>query len=504
MDKYDNKCRIETRIAMIAEVDHGKSTLISVLSNDILDDGRGSARSSVLQYYHEQQSGRTSSITKTHLVKTSDDIIKSTFILKNKNDNNNDNIHNNKIDNNNDNIYDNKNDDNKNDDNNDKDMINIYDNNDKKNDKNNVGVKNIKDDMKDIGNQTHSVAFIDLCGHKKYFKTTVLGLTSYNIHYAMLLIGSNMGVTKMTKEHLKIAIQLGVPIIVVMTKTDLCPPNVLKDTYKDIKQMLKKTGKYKFQSLISNQDQVDNLINNYEFTFVNHCPIFHVSNKTGQNINLLKNFVKRLSPQYLLHDSSFVFTDDKHYNDKKIIFRVHNNYKVKGVGLVLSGIVISGTIRINQTMYLGPINNKWLKVFVKSIHDDFSNDTLLLRNNETGCIAIRFDDKKLKISRNSMKKGIVLADNEYPLVRKFSALINISTNHTLTIKSGYEPMINCNNIAQTANVIDIEGSTVIRNDDKAKVTFQFSYRSEYLNINDKFIFREGNIRGNGIITDLLL
>ena len=53
----------DTRIAMIGNVDSGKSTLIGVLTNAQLDDGRGAARSMVLKHRHEQENGRTSAVT---------------------------------------------------------------------------------------------------------------------------------------------------------------------------------------------------------------------------------------------------------------------------------------------------------------------------------------------------------------------------------------------------------------------------------------------------------
>ena len=53
----------DTRIAMIGNVDSGKSTLIGVLTNSLLDDGRGCARSLVLKHRHEQDNGRTSAVT---------------------------------------------------------------------------------------------------------------------------------------------------------------------------------------------------------------------------------------------------------------------------------------------------------------------------------------------------------------------------------------------------------------------------------------------------------
>lgn len=53
----------DIRVAVIGNVDSGKSTLVGVLTRCIQDDGRGSARSYVFNYSHEQANGRTSSIS---------------------------------------------------------------------------------------------------------------------------------------------------------------------------------------------------------------------------------------------------------------------------------------------------------------------------------------------------------------------------------------------------------------------------------------------------------
>lgn len=52
----------DTRIAVIGNVDSGKSTLVGVLTKSMMDDGRGSARKQVFNFSHEQANGRTSSI----------------------------------------------------------------------------------------------------------------------------------------------------------------------------------------------------------------------------------------------------------------------------------------------------------------------------------------------------------------------------------------------------------------------------------------------------------
>src|SRR3990167_9948188 len=50
------------RIAIVGNVDSGKSTLCGYLTKGIPDDGRGSARLRVFNYPHEASNGRTSSV----------------------------------------------------------------------------------------------------------------------------------------------------------------------------------------------------------------------------------------------------------------------------------------------------------------------------------------------------------------------------------------------------------------------------------------------------------
>src|SRR5438046_334395 len=83
------------------------------------------------------------------------------------------------------------------------------------------------------------VQLIDLCGHEKYLKTTMFGLSGLFPHYAMLVVGANMGVSRMTKEHIGIAVALKIPMFVVLTKIDLAPDNIYNETLLTINKILK-------------------------------------------------------------------------------------------------------------------------------------------------------------------------------------------------------------------------------------------------------------------------
>ena len=64
----------------------------------------------------------------------------------------------------------------------------------------------------------NTCTLIDLCGHEKYLKTTLFGLTGLMPDYCMLVVGSNMGVQVMTREHISIACALNLPMFVAVTK----------------------------------------------------------------------------------------------------------------------------------------------------------------------------------------------------------------------------------------------------------------------------------------------
>lgn len=53
---------MEVRVAVVGNVDAGKSTTLGVLTRGGLDDGRGKARVALFRHPHEVETGRTSSV----------------------------------------------------------------------------------------------------------------------------------------------------------------------------------------------------------------------------------------------------------------------------------------------------------------------------------------------------------------------------------------------------------------------------------------------------------
>lgn len=60
----------------------------------------------------------------------------------------------------------------------------------------------------------------------------------------------------MTKEHLGLALALNVPVLVVLTKIDMCPPNVLEATLQQVTKILKSPGCRKIPLFIKSGEDV--------------------------------------------------------------------------------------------------------------------------------------------------------------------------------------------------------------------------------------------------------
>ena len=99
------------------------------------------------------------------------------------------------------------------------------------------------------------VNLVDLCGHAKYLKTTMLGMVGMLPDYVLIVVGANFGLSRMTKEHLGIALALEIPFFVVMTKIDMVEDEVLKKTLDNITKLLKAGSVNKKPLLMKLEDE---------------------------------------------------------------------------------------------------------------------------------------------------------------------------------------------------------------------------------------------------------
>jgi GTPase len=400
----------EITIAVVGNVDSGKSTLVGVLSKPgVLDNGKGLARSSIFIHPHEKISGRTSDISYQYF-KDNDETVKKIYTM------------------------------------------------------------------------------IDLAGHESYLRTTVSGLTSGYPDFTICCISDK--ITHITKEHLGLAVHLGIPVIIIFTKTDFIPPNVTRQLQKSMKHILKLSGIKLFR--------IDKL-SEYEIVIKhkNMIPYINISNKTGDGVELLRELIRN-TPR----------------RERKFVkgFSIESVYSIPGYGTVVSGQV-GQNIAKNDILYMGPLpNGNFSSVKIKTLHNDYHNFVDALTAGKRGCICI-------KISRNDkqhLRHGTILRhDIPKNICHTFQAKVKIFHHHT-TIKTGYQAFINCGMVRGAVlftaitlldkhgipiNTIDIN-SIALRSGHSALIDMRFMNHLNYMELGQNIVFREGTTRGIGIITKI--
>lgn len=223
---------IDLSVCVLGSADVGKSTLLGVLTQGELDNGRGRARLNMFRHLHEIQSGRTSSIS--HEILGFDSV------------------------------------------------------------GNSVDYSNHTTAEEICEAASKLITFIDLAGHQKYLRTTISALTGYCPHYVMLVVSASAGVVGMTQEHLGIAVALEVPFFVVVTKVDMVPAQRLQHTLRTVTDILKSAGASKVPLVVNTSDDCITAASNQLKN--NIVPIFCVSSVEGSGLESVKQFLHLLPP----------------------------------------------------------------------------------------------------------------------------------------------------------------------------------------------------------------
>lgn len=329
-------------------------------------------------------------------------------------------------------------------------------------------------------------SLVDLAGHEKYLKTTVKGLSGYQIEYVIIVVGANMGFGAMSIEHLKLAILFRIPYIIVITKVDLSPDNILKETIEKVRDNVKKLTGNRNQSMLSIIKEAKDYPSVEDMSRI--CPLFLISNKTGNGIDLLRNFIIGL-PARLQWNQSVM---------ENPVFITNNVFLVNGIGLVLSGKMTRGVIKKGDRLMTGSMNGRWKEMVVRSLHDSFQTTVESLKAGEAGCLAIKF---KEDIKKDQLKRGmIVTSKGGIHQSREFRAEIMILTTHSTTMSVGYQPMINCGIANQSARILAMD-KEVLRGGERSIVKFEFIHKPEYIEVGQYFILREGKTKGFGKIIE---
>lgn len=161
------------------------------------------------------------------------------------------------------------------------------------------------------------VTIIDVPGHERFVKNMVTGVCTIDL--ALFVVAADDGVMPQTREHLGILNLLGVSRgIVVLTKSDLVEDDWLELVTEELADL-------------------------FEGTFLEGAPIVPVSSITGQGIDDLRSRVEGIIAEITERPDRGIFR-----------LPVDRVFTVQGFGTVVTGTVISGSVKPRDEIELLP------------------------------------------------------------------------------------------------------------------------------------------------------
>ena len=233
---------------------------------------------------------------------------------------------------------------------------------------------------------------IDVPGHEKFINNMVAGVVGMDL--VLLVIAADEGIMPQTREHMDILGLLGIEkSIIVLNKCDLVDEEWIELVEEEIREEL--SG-----------------------TFLEKAPVVRVSAATGEGLDHLIEVIGHMS-------SDEVIEKDIHTIPRLPIDRA---FTMSGFGTIITGTLVSGTIRKEDTLEMYPIG-KECKIRSIQVHGQDKKECYAGQR-----VAINLSNVKKK----EIKRGCVLAPpdsmkNTDLLDVKLNVLdssMRVLTNHT--------------------------------------------------------------------------
>jgi selenocysteine-specific elongation factor len=172
-------------------------------------------------------------------------------------------------------------------------------------------------DLPGPGGETFRIGFVDVPGHERFVRNMLAGVGGIDL--VLLVIAADESIKPQTREHSDILQLIGVKRgITVLTKSDAVDADTLDVVRLEVEEFLRGT-------------------------FLQNAPIVSVSSLTGAGVHELK--------QHIVDAAAHLTARDSQALARLPIDRV---FSMKGFGTVVTGTLISGTIRKEEELELFP------------------------------------------------------------------------------------------------------------------------------------------------------
>ncbi|THB79489.1 MAG: selenocysteine-specific translation elongation factor [Desulfobacteraceae bacterium] len=182
------------------------------------------------------------------------------------------------------------------------------------------------------------IGIVDMPGHEKFVKNMVAG--SSGIDIVTMVIAADEGVMPQTREHMEICTLMGIEHgMVALTKTDMVDEDLLELALEDIQEFT-------------------------EGTFLEDKPVIPVSSVTGEGLDDFSTALERMCNELPPRRYSSIFR-----------LPVDRVFSMKGFGTVITGTLVSGSIRVGDDIMVYP-KNIVSKVRGIQVHSDSVDQAL--------------------------------------------------------------------------------------------------------------------------------
>ncbi len=178
-------------------------------------------------------------------------------------------------------------------------------------------------------------AFVDVPGHERFVKNMLAG--AGGIDLVMMVVAADESVMPQTREHFQICRLLKVPAgLIVLTKIDIAGPEMTEIAALEAKELARGS-------------------------FLQDAPIVAVSSKTGEGLDMLTTTLRVLAEGVRRKSA-----------DGMVRLPIDRVFTMKGFGTVVTGTLLSGTLREEQDLVVLPRGGR-VKVRGLQVHGHREN-----------------------------------------------------------------------------------------------------------------------------------
>lgn len=307
------------------------------------------------------------------------------------------------------------------------------------------------------GNKT--IGFIDVPGHERFVHTMVAGASGMD--FALLVVAADDGIMPQTLEHLAIIDLLGIRRgLIALTKTDIASPERVADVLADIKRVTAGTQ-------------------------LEDAEILPVSALTGRGIESLRRRLEAAADAI-----------DDHATDARFRMAVDRVFTLTGVGVVVTGTVLSGSVHIDDRVLISPSG---LSARVRSLH--VQNKPADIGRAGDRCALNLLGDR---ITKESIHRGDMVIDPElHAPTDRIDARLRLLPSEIRPVKQWFPARLHHASTEVGARIV-LLGEGPIEPGESADVQLVLD-RPIAAAISDRFVIRDASAQrtmGGGSFIDL--